>query len=76
MATNVRVLNTLTGKIADIPEKFYLSDVFNPGHLVLVGPDEKPYVGAYTPKTADEFEAAHPAKVVAKKSPEKNEETD
>ena len=66
MAKTVTVRNTLTGKVASIPERIFLSPVFNPEprHLVLAEPGAKPYVGAYKPKTAEEFEAVHPDKVL------------
>lgn len=61
----VTVLNTLTGKTAETPRWIFESPLYNVGQLVEVKKGTKPYVGAYKPKTAEQFEEIHPDKVVA-----------
>ena len=61
----ITAIDTQTGKTALIPAWIIDHPVFNPGgRLVAVKPGTKPFVGAYKPKTADEFSAVHPEKVL------------
>lgn len=68
----VHVRNVKTGSIGDVRRSIFEHPVFNPGVLVAVDADAKPYVSElYRPKDADTFlkEKASSTKTVQAKPP-------
>lgn len=52
----VHVLNTQTGRVGDVRRRIFEHKVFNPGILVEVSDNAKPYIPElYRPKDADTF---------------------